>query len=118
MFNASEAGAKNLFGKQELVDDIANGRMALADLDEEALPESMQTMTPEERKAHIEKMADRRKETQAKIAELAKKRQDHIERQMRESNLDAKQTLDHAVFDCIKEQAGKQGIEYNGGPAL
>jgi len=118
VFNASEAGAKNLFGKQELVDDVTNGRLALADLDEEALPEPMQKMTPEERKAHIEKMAGKREETQAKIAELAKKRQGHIEKQMRESNLDAKQTLDHAVFDCIKEQAGKQGIEYKGGPAL
>jgi len=118
VFNASEAGAKNLFGKQELVEDLARGRLALTDLDEEALPEAMQKMTLEERKAHIEKMAEEREQTQAKIAELAKKRQDYIEKQMRELNLDGKQTLDHAVFDCIKEQAGKQGIEYKGGPAL
>jgi hypothetical protein len=38
-FNASESGAKNLLGKQELVDAVSSGRVKLSDIERDRLPE-------------------------------------------------------------------------------
>ena len=118
VFNAGVAGATNLMGKQELVDGVVTGGIALEEVKETELPEEMRTMSAVERKAYIEELAGRRAGLQAKINDLAKKRQAHLETQVQQLNLDGKQTFDHGVFDCIKEQAGKKGIKYTGGPAL
>jgi Mg-chelatase subunit ChlD len=117
VFSASEAGASTFAGAQELLKDIEEGRVKLTDLKEEELPENLQKMSVAEREKFVAAQAAKREEVQAKIKELATKRQAHIEEQVRKSELKGKQSLDFAIFNCIKEQAGKKGIIYKGGPA-
>ncbi len=117
-FNASEAGAKNLLGDRELVNRVSNGIVHLRDLDDDMLPEPMQEMTLEEREKFVAEKSEQREEIQAKINTLAKQRQEYIEEQARKSRLGGKDTLDSAIFESIKEQAGKKGIQFEGGPQL
>ncbi len=117
-FLASEAGESSFAGEHELVKDMDEGRVKIAELKEEELPENLQKMTPEEREKFLADQSAKRKETQAKIKGIAAKRQAYIEEQVRKSALEGKQSLDFAIFNCIQEQAGKKGIVYKGGPAF
>lgn len=113
-FNAAEGGIRNFVGKQELVEAVRNGDVKLADLKDEELPEAMQKMTAEEREAFIEKNLATRKELQAKIQGLAKKRQEHIRAEIEKQKLDENKSFDGGLYEAIKSQAGKKNIEYKG----
>jgi len=118
VFLASKPGESSLTGGHELGKDVADGRVNLAELKDEELPEELRKMSPEERKKFVAEKMDKRKDVQARIEKLAAKRQALIEEQVRKSALQGKKSLDFAIFDCIKEQADKKGIAYQGGPAL
>ncbi|MCP4642527.1 MAG: VWA domain-containing protein [bacterium] len=118
-FSAKAAGMKNFAGKNELVLDYSDGKVALDDLEEAELPAEMKGKSKEEQQAHLEKMAKDRKELVEKIEALSKKRQAHIKQQLEKSNLDKKGTFDYSVFECIQTQAAKKGLTYKeDGPAL
>ncbi|MEM1063250.1 MAG: vWA domain-containing protein, partial [Planctomycetota bacterium] len=102
VYNASEPGKLNFFGGSKAVGDteffvldaiaeeaadadvdelvvaITSGRLG-DDADVEQLPADWQKLTPEERKAKATGIAAERESLRAKIAELGKKRQAHIE---------------------------------------
>ena len=116
-FNAGEAGRRNFAGSQELVTDVADGKVKLGDVKEESLPENLRKMSPKEREEFVaQKLAERQK-LQDQVKDLAAKRQKFMEEEAKKSA--GKPSLDQGIFDSIKEQAGKRGIQYNqGGPAL
>jgi Mg-chelatase subunit ChlD len=116
VFNASISGAFNFAGLNELINDLAEGRVKLDEVKTEQLPESMQTMTPEERAEHVKQLADKRAELQKQIGDLAKQRQAFIEEQVRADAGD-KETLDKVIYESVQEQAAKKGIDYDDGPA-
>ncbi len=120
-FLASEAGESSFAGKQELVKDTADGRVKLGELEKDELPAEIQGMTLKEQQKFVFEKLTKRKKIQAQIKAIAAKRQALIEEQVRKSRLKGKSRptagLDFAIFECIKEQAGKKGIEYKGGPA-
>jgi len=118
LFNNSSAGAKNFYGTQELVNDFSNGDVDLDALKEEQLPEEFRGKSQSEIEAALKEKAEEREALQEKIAELAKKRQAHIEEQLKKTALQGKGSLDFGIFDCIKTQAVKAGLEYKGGPQL
>jgi Mg-chelatase subunit ChlD len=111
-FNAGKAGKDNFLGTQELVNDMANGKVALADLDEEHLPDNMKKMTPEQREEFIKKQAETRKQLQLNIGELSAKRRKHIDEQIRKANLAKRKGFDLAIYECVQEQGAKNGINY------
>jgi len=117
VYSVSEPGKSALVGTHELVKDTAEGRVKLGELEKDELPSEMQRMTLKEQQKFVLERLAKRKKLQAQIKAIAAKRQAHIEEQARKSKLKGKQSLDFAVFECIKEQAGKKGIEYKGGPA-
>jgi hypothetical protein len=117
-FSVSEPGKSALLGEHELLKDVEEGRVKLDEVKEEELPEELKEMKPEEREKFIAEKSEQRKKIEAKIKALSAKRQKHIEDQLRKSELTGKQSLDFAIFECIKEQAAKKGIKYEGGPAL
>ncbi|MEE9254687.1 MAG: vWA domain-containing protein, partial [Pseudomonadales bacterium] len=80
-FNVSPAGKSNLLGENELVDDVASGRVDLSTIDADALPASMQAMAPEERKDLLAKTAAKRGELERQVKELAQKRDNFIDEQ-------------------------------------
>ncbi len=116
-FNVGEAGKFNFAGGQELIQDVADGTVKLAEIEEKELPENMRKMSPEEREKYLAKMSAKREELQAQVKELAAKRQAHIEDQVRNTKLAGEQSLDSAVFECVQEQAARKGIQYTGGPS-
>jgi Mg-chelatase subunit ChlD len=117
VFNASEAGRFNFTGGKELVDDVASGRVKLADLKPEQLPERLQKMTPEQRKVHLEQNLARRRQLQEDVKKLAAQRQAHL---LKQAKTKLRGSLDQQVFDTLREQAGKKGLDYGkaAAPAL
>ena len=113
VFNGSAAGWRNFAGRQELCQALADGRVKLDALKDEELPDELKKMSAKDRKAYVEKQIAERKRVQAKITDLAAKRQKHIEEQIKKTKLDAKKSLDHGIFGAVKEQAGKKGIKYD-----
>ncbi len=110
VFNASKAGATNFLGIQELVNDIKEGSVQLADIKDEELPEPMQKMSPDERIQFIDQQADKRIQLQNRIEELSAKRATCIKEQIARQGSDAKAGFDAAMVECIQQQAGKKGI--------
>ena len=115
-FNTSAAGKKNLLGENELVDAVASGRVELDEIDKEDLPESLKAMAPAAQRAVIAQVAGERKELQRQIQELAQKRGDYIAERVDEDD-GADDSLDHKLYDTVREQAAKAGLEYREGPS-
>ena len=111
-FNASKGGDANLFGEGELVDDVASGRVDLSDIEHDALPEPVQSMTPAEQKALIEKTAAQRKELQRRIGDLAEQRAKYLKKKVEEMG-GAKDSLDRKIFGTVREQAASKGLHYD-----
>jgi hypothetical protein len=105
-------------GSKELVDDVANNRVQLATVKEGELPEELQKLKPAEREDLVKSRQAQRQAIQKQIDELAAKRQAHLVEEMKKTALKGQSNLDLPLYDCIKEQAARKGIKYEGGPAL
>ena len=114
-FNSSAGGKKNLLGDNELVSAVASGEVELKDLNKEALPASLQMMPVVEQRAVIAKKAEERNELERQIQDLAQKRGDYISEKVKADGGGA-ESLDHQVYDAVREQAGKTGLTYEKGP--
>lgn len=116
VFNASTAGRLNMLGDNELVDAVVSGEVELEELEPEALPASIAAMAPAEQQAHIEELAVERDELRAQIRQLAEDRDGYLREKVEEAGGLAS-SLDQKLYDTVKEQAGKRGLEYEDGPA-
>ena len=116
-FLATPAGESTLSGEQELVGDVVGARIRLTDLKTDHLPVIMQKMSPEERKKFVSDNIAKRKRVQARINELAAKRQAHIEEQVRKRPDKGTSSLSYQLYETVRDQAGKKGIAYTDGPA-
>jgi hypothetical protein len=117
IFNSSKAGAKNFLGTQELVDDVASGRVQLDAIKEEELPDELKPMKQSERQAHVAAQGARRKALQQQIEDLAGKRQRYIEEKVKREGQKGADSLDAQLYRCIQAQAAEKDIRYSGGPA-
>lgn len=115
-FNASASGARNLLGDSELVDDVANGRVDLAAIDQTELPESLRELPKDAQLQMLRDTKARRDGLTHEIAQLAEQRQQFIEDTLKR-DADVAQTLDYQIFNAVKEQAGKKGLTYESAPA-
>lgn len=97
----------------DVVDALEQKKVALKDIPKEQLPKEMQSMTLEEREAHVKKLAEQRKEIQRKIGELEAKRQAFIAEE-RKKQVDASkpESLGEAFLKAVREQAKKKGYEF------
>lgn len=114
-FNASAGGKKNLLGENELVDAVASGRVDLDTIDKEALPAALKPLAPEEQKAVLARVAGERRELARQVQELAQKRDSYIAEKV-EADGGADHSLDHKLYDAVREQAAKAGLDYSDGP--
>ncbi len=110
-FNASESGAANLLGKGELVEDVASGRVDLSSIEREALPASLQAMSPQEQQALIEENARRRDALKDEIRQLSGQRAAYLKQKVEEAG-GAQDSLDEKIFNAVRTQAGKKGLRY------
>jgi hypothetical protein len=106
---AKASGAYNSSG-WDLVDASKDKDFKLDEVRDEELPEEMKKMTPEERKAHLEKMSAEREKLQKQIQEKAVERQKFIDEEMKKSGMSADKSFDEAVRKMLKAQAEKKGM--------
>jgi len=116
VFNAAVGGRANLLGENELVDAVASGTIELDELAPEDLPEALKPMAPAEQQAFVARLADERADLKRKIQELSADRDDFIAVKVDEAG-GMKDSLDHQLYEAVKEQAAKSGLEYVNGPA-
>jgi len=116
VFNAAPEGRINLIGDKELVDAVTSGEVDLDELEAEQLPESIAVMAPEEQLAYVGRLADERADIQTRIRQLAGERDAFLAKKVEEEGgLD--DSLDRKLYETVKEQGGKAGLEYADGPA-
>jgi Mg-chelatase subunit ChlD len=116
IFNSQKSGAKNFLGSQELVNDLETGNLDLDDLKKENLPLELQSMSKAQIKDHIASQSKNRKELQAKIDDLAKKRQSFIEEKVKKDKNEGTKSLDVKIYECIQIQAAEKNIVFKDGP--
>jgi len=80
-------------------------------LDQDLLPAPMQAMAPEQRKAHVEREAQKREQLQRQIKQLAAQRAGFLKQKV-EQNGGAEESLDHKLYQTVREQAADQGMDY------
>jgi Mg-chelatase subunit ChlD len=110
---ADRACAKAYAGRyssDDLVDALKDGRADLAKIANDELPDEMQKMSAEERKAFVEKKAKEREELRAKAIELARKRDAFLAEAAKKRG-DEKEGFDKVAVEALAEQAKKKGFE-------
>ncbi len=100
-------------GGNELLDALKEGRMKLAEVKAESLPEEYQKLSPEELKDVVAKKQAERETIQKRIGELSKEREAFLTaeraRLIKEHKADG---FDAQVAATLREQAKKKGIKY------
>jgi len=71
----------------------------------------LKNLSPEARKAEVEKRLNERKEIRARILELSKQRTDFIATQQKKQKGTTQNGFDAAVSAALKEQLAKKGIK-------
>jgi len=117
IFNSKAAGVKNFVGSQELVQAVESGEKDLAEVPKEELPAELRSMGEDELKTHIAERSKERKRLQAKINDLARKRQQFIEEKVKSEKGSGAASLDAKIYECIQAQAAPKGLYYTDGPA-
>jgi hypothetical protein len=115
-FNATASGLLNLLGENELVDDVANGRVDLAAIPASELPESLRELAPAEQQATVTGLRIKREELQDRIATLAGERDRSIADEVSAAPA-APSSLERQIYETIREQAKVVGLEYTEGAA-
>jgi len=111
-FNASASGTTNMLGKQELVDAVSSGRIRLADIERDHLPEPLQALPPAAQQAAIDEMAGKRQALMTEINEVSKERADYLRKKVEESG-GAEKSLDAQLYKAVREQAKDKGLSYD-----
>ena len=110
---ADRACAKAYAGRyssDDLVDALKENRADLSKIANEELPEEMQKMSAEERRAFVEKKAKEREELRTKAIELARKRDAFLAEEAKKRG-DTKDGFDKVAVEALAEQAKKKGVE-------
>ena len=114
-FNVSAAGASNLLGERELVDDVASGRVDLAKVPAAELPAAVAALPPAEQREMLAETAEKREELKRQIAALAAERDAYIRAEVDAAG-GAADSLDQQIYEAVREQAAPLGLEYEDGP--
>lgn len=114
-FNASASGVTNAIGDSELVADVVSGRVDIAKVDTDKLPEPLQALSVDERERVVKENAAKREDLQHRIKALADQRDEYAANEIAASG-GAKDSLDAKIYDAVREQAGKKGMTYPEAP--
>ena len=111
-YNLSKSGEANFLGENELVDDIASGRIELDSIERKSLPAAMQAMAPAEQQRLIEEKAEQRKMLRQEIEALSRDRSDYLDQKVNALG-SSKDSLDYKIQSAVKAQAAKKGLDYD-----
>jgi len=96
----------------DLVDAVQTNAVKLEEVKVEDLPEAMKKMTPEERKAYLEKQATERAAIREQIGKLNAARNAFIADELKKQAVPGEQTVESAVTEAVRTQAVKQGYVF------
>lgn len=100
---------KVISGGGDLVEDVANGAVALDDVKQEKLPAEMRGLSAEEREAYVAERAAKRASVRASLDDLLAKRDAHVaETRAAAAETDA---FDAEVDRMIRSQAAAKGFK-------
>jgi von Willebrand factor type A domain len=109
-YNYSKSGEKNLYGSNELINDLMNQRVNLDSIKQADLPEIMKKMTPAERKAYTEKLIQQRKTAQANITRLNILRQNYVRAEKEKTKSQTATSFSDTIFEVMQKQAASKGV--------
>jgi len=96
----------------DLVDATKQGQVKLEEVKEKDLPEEMQKMSLEERKAFVAKNAAKRAALQDQVQKLNEQRKQFVAEQMKKQATASTDTLQTAVIKAVREQAGRKDFKF------
>lgn len=109
---APAAPAKVISGDEDLISLVGEGKVKLDAVDAKQLPAELQKLSPAEQKAAIEAKAQQRKELNAQMEELVKKRSSYVEEERKRMAKEGKKDgFDEKVKDMLRKQAAAKGIK-------
>jgi uncharacterized protein YegL len=111
MYNQSLAGRSNLYGRQELVSDVAAGRVSLDDVPAEHLSDALRALPREELAAMISENQARRDAIALRLGELATARRDFRAKALAEQPATG---FDAEVVEILTNQAATIGLSIRG----
>ena len=91
----------------DLLQSIENGSVKLESVNPADLPADLQSLSPEERRAEIEKRLAARREIRSKIVSLSKQRQAFLEDEQKRARA-KKDGFDEVVAKTLKEQMARK----------
>lgn len=111
---ASAKASANYFFEADLVQEFETNADALSTIKDEQLPDELKGKSEEEQKAILKTKSEERGKVQKKIAELTEKRKDYIaeERKKQAASGQKEKTLDEALVEALREQAGKKAFQF------
>ncbi|MCP4199794.1 MAG: VWA domain-containing protein [Proteobacteria bacterium] len=112
VFNASKAGAANFYGRQELLSDMEDGKVAITDIKEKDLPDNLKEMTKKEREEFVKQTAAKRKNLKDKLEKVAAKRRAYIKTQLEKDKDKSKNALGQRIYNAVRAQAAEKSIHY------
>lgn len=95
----------------DLVDALQSDKVKLEDIKNEELPQEMQKMSQEERKAYIRSKEKQRAELQQKIQQLNRQRQKYVEEEMKKRGQETT-TFGSAAIKAVREQAKNKNFTF------
>lgn len=99
-------------GSMDLLNDLADKKVALEKLDAKLLPAAMAKMTPEQQKTYVADLQAKRKDILAKITEATKQRDKFLLDEAKKQKETPKDAFDVAIREAMKEQAKAKQITY------
>jgi hypothetical protein len=100
----SKTSSEAVTGDGDLVSAVVSGRTTIASVKDDELPETLRKLTPEQRKAEIDKQAQTRKSLNEKLAALVQKRDAFVADKKRSAAPVKTSSFDRAVEDTLKAQ--------------
>lgn len=108
--------------KWDLCDAWTQGKIKIEDLEKipaDQLPEEMRKMNKEERKQYVLEKIQERKKIQDKIKKLSAERQRYVaEERKKQAEASGEKTLEDAVIESVRDQAGEKGFEFEEEPPV
>jgi hypothetical protein len=105
----SSAAYSNL--GRDLCDTMKEDEKVIDSVKTEDLPEELQKLTLEERKAYVQKMAAKREEIKQQLAKVNQEREAYLAAEQKQLAAAAKDTLGDAISNTVNEQLLKSGFE-------
>lgn len=103
-FNQGKSGYLNWARGQELITDLEDGRVKLADLKKETLPKELKAMSDKELEAYVAKKLAERKQLRERLKSLAAKRGAFLKEYRAKHKTKGKADFDEVVSRCLKRR--------------